>query len=415
MQRPPYSRFIEHFSLDRSLVFLNHGPFGAVPIPVQQRQEEWRRRIEREPVRFMVEDLEPALDSARAAVARFVGCPAADMAFVHNATAAVNTVVRSIRWRPGDELLISNQEYNACNNAVRFAADFWGATAVCAELPWPVRDEQQVYDAVMARVTPRTRLALISHITSPTAIILPIARLVRDLQARGVDVLLDGAHAPGFVDLNIASLNPLPAYYTGNLHKWACAPKGSAFLYVRPDRQEAVRPLIISHGANSPRRDRPRFRLEFDFIGSLDYSPWLASPDSIDFMGGLLPGGWGALREHNRRTALGARAALCAALQTAAPAPESMLGCMASVMLPAHDPARAARLADRATKYADALQDNLIARWGIQVPVIRHANPAAPGGFDRSVRLSAQVYNTPEQYDYLARALVDELAAERGA
>lgn len=414
MELPAYSDHIRHFSIDRSLVFLNHGPFGAVPVAVQGQQRAWQARMELEPVRFMVEELEPALDRARAAVASFVGCPADDLAFVHNATAGVNTVVRSLSLGPGDEVVISNQEYNACNNAVRAECAERGASAVSATLPWPLpadkaEAEEALAQAILACVTPRTRLVLLSHITSPTAIRLPVERLVGELQGRGVDVLLDGAHAPGFLDLSVAALGA--AYYTGNLHKWACAPKGSAFLYVRPDRQAGIRPLIVSHGMNSPRKDRSRFRLEFDFIGSVDYSPWLAAPEAVALMGSLL-GSWKALRSHNDGLALRARELLCRALGTAPPAPAELIGPMASVMLPPMPAGGAARLAARPTRYADALQDNLIDRWRIQVPVIRHANPAAPGGFDRSVRFSAQVYNRIEQYEYLAAALKQELAAE---
>ncbi|MCW5765469.1 MAG: aminotransferase class V-fold PLP-dependent enzyme [Phycisphaeraceae bacterium] len=411
MQPPPYAPSIERFSLDRSLVFLNHGPFGAVPIDVQRRQDEWRRRCELDPVAFMVEHLEPALDTARAAVARFVNCPADDLAFVHNATAGVNTVVRSIDWRPGDELLISTHEYNACNNAVRYAAQRTGAAVICADMPWPVPSSRAMADAVMSRITPRTRLVLLSHITSPSAVRMPVESMIPAIQSRGVDVLLDSAHAPGMVDFDLAAL--APAYCTGNLHKWVSAPKGCAFLYVRPDRQRQIRPLVISHAANSPRTDRSRFRLEFDFVGSMDYSPWLCAPDAIEAMASMRPGGWPEVRRHNRDLALAARRTLCGRLGVEPPAPEEMLGSMASVILPSHPTPLAERLAARPTKYADALQDRLISQWRIQVPVIRHADPAAPGGAWRSVRLSAQVYNTPAQYEYLAHALEQELAHER--
>ena len=385
---------IRHWGLDPGVVFLNHGSFGATPLAVQRVADGFRAQMEREPIRFVVEELEPLLDAARREVAAFVGCDADDMAFVLNATMGVNTVVRSLQWREGDELLTSTHEYNACNNALEYVAKRHGATVVRAEPPFPVRSEDEVVQSVLSRVTDRTRLVLLSHITSPTALVLPVERIVRELNARGVDTLVDGAHAPGMVPLDIERIGA--AYYTGNLHKWVCGPKGSAFLHVRKDRQGLISPLIVSHGANSPRTDRSRFRLEMDYIGTIDYSAWLGAAETIRYMGSIVPGGWDEVRRRNREMALTARDLLCRELGAEPAAPDSMTGSLAAVRLPD----RTEEESRQVSKYHDPLQDRLIAGYGIQVPIIPF--PAPPV---RWVRVAAQLYNTMEQYEYLARAL----------
>ena len=398
---PPFSPLAEHFGIDTTRVFLNHGSFGAVPGRVREAQAVVRARMDADPVRFIVEELEPAMDRARAAMSTFVGCPAGDFAFVENATAGVNTILRSLRFQPGDELLTSAQEYNACNNVLAMVADQWGARVVHAPVPFPVKTDDEVVDAMLGAVTERTRLALVSHITSPTGIILPVKRIVAALAARGIDTLVDGAHSAGFVPLNVADIGA--AYYTGNFHKWLCAPHGSAFLHVRKDRQGPIHPLILSHGYNSPRTDRSKFRLEFDYVGSLDPSPWLCTPDAAAVVGGLAPagGGWPEIMRANRALALKARDLLCRELGVEPPAPDHMIGAMAAVPVPDR------RADERGVwgVYPDPLQERLIERWGVQVPV--NPFPAPPR---RWVRISAHLYNTIEQYEHLARALKAECA-----
>ncbi len=398
--RPRPSDLARHWPHDPAVIFLNHGSFGSVPVPVMERQREYQDRLQREPVRFMVDELEPLLDDARVQSAAFVGCPADDFAFVLNATSGVDTVIRSLRFNPGDEILTNPHEYNACQNVLRWAEQQWGLVLVSAPVPFPIRSADQAVDAVLARSTPRTRLALISHITSPTALVLPVERLVAGLSARGIDTLIDGAHAPGMLPLDVAALNP--TYYTGNFHKWACSPPGSAFLYVRRDRQPLIRPLVISHGANSKRTDRSRFRLEFDWAGTADPSAWLCVPHAIRFMAGLFADGWAGVRRHNNALARAARDLLCRELGAEPPAPDDMLGSMACVRLPD----RTAPEAAQPTRYHDPLQDRLIGNHGIQVPIVPF-----PGPPTRYVRVSAQAYNSIEQYRYLARALKAETAA----
>jgi isopenicillin-N epimerase len=389
-----------HWLLGERVVFLNHGSFGACPCAVLEFQTELRARLERQPVQFMGRDLEGLLDAARDALAAFVGANPEDLVFVPNATTGVNTVLRSLTFQPGDELLVTNQEYNACRNALEFSASRFGARTVVVDLPFPLASVDEVVAAVLERVTSRTKLALIDHITSQTGLVLPIARIVGELAARGVDTLVDGAHGPGMVPLDLNRLNA--AYYTGNCHKWLCAPKGAAFLHVRRDKQQPIRPLTISHGANSPRADRSRFLLEFGWTGTVDPSAWLTVPEAIRFIGSLLPGGWPAVMARNRALALAGRRILCAALQLPEPTPEECIGALASV--PIADAAPGELPSQKLHEYA--LQETLRLRHQIEVPVIPWPRPPK-----RLLRISAQLYNSVPQYDLLAKAVLQELPA----
>ena len=388
----------QHWGLDPEITFLNHGSFGACPLAVLEHQRQLRERMERQPVQFLARELEPLLDEARAELASFLGAAAEDLAWLSNATTGVNAVLQSLAFGPGDELLTTDHEYNACRNALEHVAGRSGATVVVAPVPFPLGSPDEVVDAVLSRVTARTRLALIDHVTSPTGLVLPIERLVRELAGRGIETLVDGAHAPGMLELSLDELGA--AYFTGNCHKWLCAPKGAAFLHVRRDRRNRVRPLVISHGANSPRRDRSRYHLEFDWTGTDDPTAWLSVPAAIRFMGGLVEGGWPELRRRNRRLALQARDELCRALSVEPGCPDEMVGSMAALPLPPGAPG-----STTSALYTDELQSALLRRFQIEVPIIPWPAPPA-----RLVRISAQVYNRPEQYRRLAAALVELLA-----
>lgn len=380
--------------LDPAVTYLNHGSFGSCPRPVLCYQQALRDRMERQPMSFLARDLEKALDDARAALAAFVHAEPENLVFVPNATAGVNTVLRSLRWEPGDELLTTNQAYNACNNALAYAAERWGARVVTAHVPFPVANEDLISDVVMEAVTPRTKLALIDHVTSETGLVFPIRRLVDSLQARGIDVLVDGAHAPGMIEVDLEQLGA--AYYTANAHKWLCAPKGAGFLYVRPDRQEAIRPLSISHGANSPRRDRSRFLIEFGWTGTCDPTAFLAVPEALRVMAEQHTDGWPGLRKANHRLVAKGRRLLCEALGIPVPCPDSLLGAMAAMPLP-----DARSQAPSASPLAfDPLQDRLAAEFAIEAPVFAWPDPPK-----RLLRVSAQIYNTLEDYKRLADVL----------
>lgn len=391
--------FARHWTLDPTVTFLNHGSFGACPEAVLAEQSRLRAELERQPVRFLSREYEGRLDAARASLAAFVGADAEDLVFVNNATTGVNAVLRSLRFAPGDELLTTDHEYNASRNALEFVARRDGATVVVAEAPFPLASPDEFVDAVLARVTARTRLALLDHVTSQTGLLLPIERLAAEMAARGVELLVDGAHGPGMVPLDLRSLGA--PYYTGNCHKWLCAPKGAAFLWVRRDRQARIRPCVTSHGANSPRTDRSRFQLEFAWTGTDDPTPFLCVPAAIACLGSLLPSGWSGLMARNRALALEARRALCGALGVAPPAPDAMLGSLAAVPLldgPAGAPS---------TPLAgDPLERRLEEGHGIVCPI--YPWPAHPR---RLLRVAAQAYNTLDQYERLAAVLPRELAS----
>ena len=388
----------EHWLLDSDITYLNHGSFGATPVKVLAAQNELRTRMEREPVRFLVRELEPLLDEARRAVAGFIGADEEGLAFTGNATAGVNSVLRSLDLDKLDEVLVTTQEYNACRNALEYVAQIAGARVVVAETPFPLKSPDQSVERILERVTSRTRLLLIDHVTSQTAIIQPVETLVREMTARGIDTLIDGAHAPGMLPLHIRDLGA--AYYTGNLHKWVCAPNGAGFLYVRENRRAGVRPTSISHGANAERTDRGRYWLEFDWTGTFDPTAWLSVPESLRFMESLVDGGWPEIMRRNHDLAIRARDILAGALGITPPAPDSMLGSMAALPLPDGKASGAPSL------YGGPFQDALLEQFRIEVPIVPWPHPPK-----RVLRISAQLYNEEREYEALADALKELLAA----
>jgi isopenicillin-N epimerase len=382
----------EHWLLDRSITFLNHGSFGATPIAVLAAQSEFRRRMESEPVRFLVRELEPLLDQVRSDLASFIGAAPDDLAFVSSATAGVNAVLRSLQFSPKDELLVTTQEYNACRNTLDYVAARTGAIVKVVEVPFPIHSPETVIERIVGAASDATRLLLIDHITSQTALILPVRRIVAEMQARGIDTLIDGAHAPGQLPLDVRAVGA--AYYAGNLHKWVCAPKGAGFLYVRSDRREGIHPTVMSHGLNSPRTDRSRFHLEFDWTGTFDPTAWLSVGEALRFLPSLVEGGWPEVMRRNHALALRARDIICAARRIAPPAPDDMLGSMAAFPLPDGDPAEVPSV------FGDSLQDALFEQFRIEVPVVPWPQPPK-----RLIRVSAQLYNTADDYQKLAEAL----------
>jgi isopenicillin-N epimerase len=309
---------------------------------------------------------------------------------VPNATTGVNAVLRSLELGPGDELLTTDHAYAACRKAMEFVAARSGAGVVVARVPFPVDGDDGVLAPVLGAVTPRTRIAVLDHVASPTALVFPIERLVRELAARGVDTLVDGAHAPGMVPLDLHALGA--AYYTGNAHKWLCAPKGAAFLCVRPDRRSRLHPLVISHGYEPG--GAARFPDEFDWTGTFDPTAWLALPECIRILGALLPGGWADLMAGNRALALEGRDIVCSALNVTPPCPDSMVGSMASIPLPP--------LGDGAP--AHRLDQDALATWCRERGVETWFAPWPCAG-GKLVRVSAQLYNRREQYARLAGLL----------
>jgi isopenicillin-N epimerase len=408
LQQPALARaenpLAHHWTLDPEITYLNHGSYGACPRPVLSEQQALRDRLEREPARFFNREAPLAMVAARKELARRLGAPASGLAFVPNVTFAINSVLRSVPLAAGSELLVTDHEYNATRNIVEYVAAERGCRVVVARVPFPISGPEAVIEAVLARVTNRTRLAVLDHVTSQTALVFPIAELVRELESRGVDVLVDGAHAPGMVDLDIGAF--APAYYAANCHKWLCAPKGVGFLWTREDRRRYVRPAVISHGANASVPPEQRYLVEFMWTGTGDFTPALCVPAALRFLEGLLPGGLAALRARNRALALEGRRIVAEALGTPLPCPDAMIGAMASLPVPALPDLPLASAISALD--LDPLHDALFREHRIEVPVLMC--PAHP---DRMVRISAQAYNEVGDYERLAAALRKLLARQK--
>ncbi len=376
--------------LDPSIDQLNHGSFGATPLPVLQAQDRLRRRLEANPTEFLTVSALPLLASAREAAAAFVGADTEGFVFVSNATTGVNAVLQSMApsLGRGDVLVTTDHAYNACRNVLDSHASRAGARVRTVALPFPIDSPQQAADLILGGIDSHTKLLLVDHVTSPSGLILPVERLVAELEP-DIAVLVDGAHAAGMVPLGIVELGA--SYYAGNFHKWVCAPKGTGFLWARPDRREDVVPPVVSHGWNSPVSGN-RLHDLFDWMGTVDPTPHLTVPDALETMGGAHADGWDGLMKANHDLAVKARDVLCDALATAPPAPDEMLGSMAAVPLPpgvGPDPG-----------IVDPLTNVLRDVHHIEVPVF-----SFPRWPERVVRVSAQVYNRVEQYLRLADVL----------
>ncbi len=382
--------------LEEGIFFLNHGSFGACPHEVLEAQSQLRLRMEREPVRFFVRELEPLLEAARARAAGFLGAKVEDLVFVRNATEGVNAVLRARPWRSGDAILVTDHGYHAVENAARYVAEREGLRVDVARVPFPIASPEAVVEALVAALTPETRLVIVDAVTSPTGLVFPVEAIVAAMHARGVEVLVDAAHAPGMLPLALDALGA--DYVTGNFHKWVCAPKGAAFLHVRADRQAPMVPPVISHGLDS-RRPRSRYLETFDWVGTSDPTPWLCLPTALDFVEARF-GGWESVRVRCRALALRGRDLLCETLRVTPPAPDGMIGMLAAVPLPPGGGAPSSHL------YTDPLQTWLLDARGIEVPIVPWPAPPA-----RLVRVSAMAYLDEDDFAALADALREHFAS----
>ncbi len=379
----PGPDMLSHWLLDPGVTFLNHGCFGATPRRVLEAQTAWRERLEARPVELLDRGCRDLLVEPKRAVGAFIGALPDDFGFVTNATGGINAVLRSLRLEPGDEIVTTDHVYNAVQQTLRYLARMSGARTIRVAVPLPVPGPEHVTDTIAAALTDRTRLVLVDHIGSATGVVFPVKQIVDLCSSRGIDVLVDGAHGPGMLELDLAGLGA--AYYTGNLHKWVCAPKGAAFLWVRPDRQSGIHPNTISHFLDEGLAE------EFQWQGTRDITAWLCAPDAIDFMGQF---GWDEVRRHNHELAVWAQGMLSDRWQVAAstPADGSMLGSMATLPLPG---GLRERFADVA-----ALQQHIYDHDHIEVPIIDWT--------DRWwVRVSCQVYNERAQYERLGEAVME--------
>ena len=389
--------YVTAWLLDPEVLHLNHGSFGATPAGVLEAQQAIRAHIEANPTRFFLEgEYQERLDCTRRAVADFVGADPAGLVFVTNATAGVNSVLRSLEpsLAPGDEILVTDHEYNACTNAAVVSASRAGAVVTTAAVPFPLDDRSEVVDAVLSAVTDRTRILLIDAVTSATGLMLPVAELAAQLEP-DVRVLVDAAHAPGMIDFDVTELGA--SYVTANCHKWMCSAKGAAFLWVRSDRRDGMHHAVISHGYNGGwPSEGGHLHAQFDWTGTHDSTAWMTIADALAAVEAMHPGGWPGVKAAIRELCLAGRDVLIEALDIEPPAPADMIGAIASVPLP---PA-----GNSGSAIFDPLMALLRDRHRIEVPVFTW--PAPP---DRVLRISAHLYNQPDDYRRLAEALTAEL------
>ena len=403
---PAASTLKSHWLLDPEVVFLNHGSFGACPIAVLEHQQELRREMERHPIDFFVRQMSDRIQPVRARVASFVGADPSRLMFVENATTGVNTALENIGLRAGDELLVTDHEYGACRNAANVIASKAGATVREVTLPFPLKDAAEVVEAIEAAITPKTRCLLIDHVTSKTGLVLPIEQIVAMLNARGIDSIIDGAHAPGMLPLQLDALGA--TFYTGNCHKWICSPKSCAILHVREDHRANLSPPLISHGESANHIDaQQKLFFEFDWLGTRDLTPLLCIPRTLDVMATLAKpmedgaGGWETIQAHNHDLVVRGRRVLCEALELEPPAPDEMLGSLATFPLPE---AIAAPPTPHPL-YLNPVQDRLREEYRVEVPIMPW-----PDQTGCVMRISAQLYNHIDEYHYLASALKALLA-----
>jgi isopenicillin-N epimerase len=385
------SDLAKYWLLDKDAFYLNHGAFGACPVPILEKQQEYRNMLESHPIRFMLREMDDLIYHSKTKLAVFTGVKQRDIAFVTNATQGVNTVLKSLTFKKGDEILITNHIYPACRNTVNYIAKKTGAVVVEAMIDFPVMSEDYILEQLLYHVTPKTKIALIDHITSPTGIIMPVAEIVAELDKKGIDTIVDGAHALGNIPLKIEEFGA--AYYTGNCHKWLCAPKGAAFLYARSDKKRQIDPLTISLCAG----DDKSFEQKFYWTGTHDPTPFICIADAIEFMGTLYPGGWDELMTHNHQLAVDVRKMICDRLGIPLPSPDYMLASMAAFPVKDTDNPVAACF-----NAVDELQEKLYKNHNIEVPVNYWPSPPK-----RMIRISCQAYNSMKQYEVMMDALAE--------
>jgi isopenicillin-N epimerase len=381
--RDPVSS-IKRWSLDPAIVHLNHGSYGGCPYAVTLTATAWRARLEAAPMRFLVLDWQTELDRARASLAAFISAPADRLVFVPSSTIGLAIALNSVELAAGDEIVTTDQAYRACMNQLKRLAAARGATISVVTIPLPF-DAGALVDAVARAITPRTRLAVFDHITSPTALRLPIEPLVALATARGIPVLVDGAHAPGQIALDVSAIGA--TWYVGNCHKWLCAPKGSGFLVVADGA--AALPVVTSHGASPEYGPDNRLHAELDWSGTHDPTSHLTVPSAIATVA-VEGGGWPAIFARNHALACELRRRIVEGLghgHGAPPlAPDDALGCMAAI--PIQIPPGTAPF---------TLQLQLL-RDGWEIPIV----DCAQGRF---VRVSAHLYNHAGEADLLVAKL----------
>ena len=371
----------EQFLVRRDIAFLNHGSYGACPRPVFEAYQSWQRELESQPVEFISRRMRGLMAEARVALGDFLGTAGDNLIFAPNVTWAINAVVRSLDLQPGDEVLATDLEYGAVDRTWRYYCGQRGARYINQPITLPVTTAETFVDELWAGVTERTRVISISHITSGTALVLPVAEVCRRARAAGILTVIDGAHAPGQIDLDLDELGA--DFYGGNCHKWLCAPKGSGFLFARPERQEMLSPFIISWGYEADVPGPSLFLDHYERTGTHDPSAYLSVPVAIAFQ---REHDWPRVRAACHLLARDARERIAALTGLPQIAPDSAEWWvqMCTCPLPPIDGAR--------------LKERLWDDYQVEIPASSRNGRA-------SVRVSIQAYNRPEDVDRLLEAL----------
>lgn len=374
-------------------VMLNGASYGCVPEVVRDAQRELHRRIELDPVRFYKFDLERYSDDARRALAALVNCDAADLALVPNGTVAMSSVILNLPLEPGDEIVVTDHEYQATVNELARVAARSGARVVTARVPFPRVTPDAAVEAVERAMNPRTRLVICSHIASATSVRFPVERIVRLARERGVDSLIDGAHAPGQIPLDLSALRP--TYYAASCHKWLGASKGTGFLYVDPERQKLIKPVALSCRTHLSRPERKAFLCDFDYVGTEDPTGNLVLPVAIAHLSAQHPDGLAGLQRRNHETVIAGAKLVADAAGIEQTVPESMTASMVSLCLPVPETG-----VPKGAAFDDALWDALVLDHNIQAPAW-----GLPGVHPRIMRVSCQWHNTIADFEKLASVL----------
>lgn len=392
------SQLTAQWTLNPNVMYLDHGAFGGCPIRVMKTQEEIRRAIEADPHDFFERRYPTAIEGAKTALAKFVNADARGLVLMTGTTQAVNVVVQSQKFGLGDEILTTSHMYSSVAMLLDFMAARDGAKVVVAEVPFPIRTKEEIAQSIMSCVTDRTKFALIDHTPSRTGLVFPVEEIVAALAVRGIDTLVDGAHVPGMIPLDVSKINA--AYYVGNCHKWMCTPRGVGFIHIRADRINRIKPLVI---ARSPHAANPTahgtLEHQFDWQGTFDPSAWLSLPATINFLESVVAGGHAGLVTRNKGLAIEAGRLICNRLGIEFPCDEELVTSMVSIPLPdSLGPPSVGIL---------PIQLTLWERHQIEVPI--YAWPAHP---KRVLRISCQAYNFIQQYASFADILHSYLQQE---
>lgn len=369
------------FLLDPKITYLNHGSFGACPKPIFDDYQQWQRKLEAEPVQFITKNAFRYLKQSKEALGKFVGCKAEDFFFVPNPTFAINVVMRSLSLQPGDEILATDHEYGAMDRTWNFYSKKTGAKYVRANVSLPVVSKAQILEQFWSNYSPRTKVIFINQISSATALIFPVKEICDKARSLGLITIVDGAHVPGHIDLDITELNP--DFYTGTAHKWMLTPKGSSFLYVKKEFQQMLDPLVVSWGYESDNPGESQFLDYHEHQGTRDISAYLTIPASIKF---LTENNWKQVAEKSRQMILDNYQSFCDLLgtQPICPVTPEFLGQMCSVPVRTENPL--------------ALKEMLFDKYHIEIPVMKI-------GSHTYVRISLNGYNLHEDLEKLRNAL----------